>query len=90
MNRENRISFILITILIGLVISGLLYFTILNWPGRYQATQITKDGVVILDTAKGHLWLYYGRIAEGVVTYHGKLKVGEKVPEVVRIKLKPK
>ena len=49
-------------------------------------TRITRimSSVLILDTVKGHIW-YSGDIRRGI-TYQGKLKVGEKVPERIVVK----
>jgi len=61
---------------------GLLAFSVLNLPGRYQSIVISNQGeVLILDTVKGNLWCYAGNTDSAEITYQGKLNAGEKVPE---------
>jgi len=83
--RNNWSRSIWLIILVVFFILILLNYSVANLPGRYQATVINQD-VLILDTAKGNIWSYFGNINGAVITYQGKLKAGEKVPERIVVK----
>jgi hypothetical protein len=74
-------------ILIGIFILVLLAISVTNLPGRYKAIVISeRNEVLLLDTVKGNVWCYEGDPGSAVITYQGKLKSSEKVPERIFIK----
>ena len=75
------------TLLIILAIFVLLAFSVTSLPGRYKAVVISEGKeVLLLDTVKGNIWCYRGNTEFAAITYQGKLKAGEKVPERLIIK----
>lgn len=86
-NSEKWSRSIWLTILVVLFILILLAFSVVNLPGRYKAIVVSDGGeVLILDTAKGNICNYLGNINGAIITYQGKLKAGEKVPERIVVK----
>ena len=80
---------ILLTMLMIFLILVLLAFLAVNLPGRYKAVVVSEGGVdevLVLDTVKGNTWRYQCTRDVTVITYQGKLKVGEKIPERIVIK----
>lgn len=76
-----------LTILVILFFLVLLVFSVANLPGRYKAIVVTEGGeVLMLDTVKGDIWCYRGNNDVAVITYQGKLKAGEKVPDRIVVK----
>jgi hypothetical protein len=85
-NTKKLSHSIWLTIFIGLFILVLLAISVTNLPGRYKAIVLSdRKEVLILDTVKGNLWAYRGNPEFADITYQGKLKSGEKVPERIRI-----
>lgn len=86
-NSEKWSRSIWLSILVVLFILILVAFSVVNLPGRYKAIVVNDLGVVlILDTAKGNIWSYFGDINSAIITYQGKLKAGEKIPERIVVK----
>jgi len=78
--RRNWSRSIWLIILVVLSVLIILEYSVVNFPGRYQAVLINDIGsVFILDTVKGHIW-YSHKIRCTEIIYRGKLKAGEKVP----------
>jgi hypothetical protein len=86
---NNRFKSIWKTLLVIMVIFVLLGFLVVSLPGRYKAVVISEgDEVLLLDTVKGNIWCYRGNTEFAIITYQGKLRAGEKVPERLFIKSK--
>lgn len=85
--NSKKLSSIWLTILVILFVLVLLAFSVVNLPGRYKAI-VVEEGreVLMLDTVKGNIWCYRGNNNFAVITYQGKLKAGEKVPERIVVK----
>lgn len=81
-NSEKWLRSICPAFFMALLVLVLLAFLVLNLPGRYKPIVVSnQNDVLILDTVKGNLWCYSGNIDSAEITYQGKLKAGEKVPE---------
>jgi len=91
-DKENRNKFprhLLITLLIVFFLVITLIFLVINLPGRYKAVVVNPgahDEVLVLDTIKGNMWRYQANDNVTVITYVGKLKAGEKVPDRIIVK----
>ncbi len=76
-----------LTILMILFVLVLLVFSVVNLPGRYKAIVVAEGReVLMLDTVKGNIWCYRGNNDFAVITYQGKLKAREKVPDRIVVK----
>ena len=88
--NENKVPrHLLMTVLMVLFILISLTFLVVNLPGRYKAVVVSggaPDEVLVLDTAKGNIWRYQSTRDVIVITYLGKLKAGEKIPDRIVIK----
>ena len=86
-NTKKLSPSIWLTILVILFVLILLVFSVVNLPGRYKAIVVTEGGeVLILDTVKGNIWCYLGDNSRAIITYQGRLKAGEKVPDRIFVK----
>lgn len=84
-HKLSRSTWLAILVLLSVLL--LIAFSVLNLPGRYKAT-VVSDGkeVLILDTVNGNVWCYRGNTDFAVITYQGKLKEGEKIPDRIVVK----
>lgn len=85
-NMNLPIKRILASIFTIFAILILCAFVVLNLPGRYQAVVISNDGIkelLIVDTIRGNTWRYQCTRSVSVITYQGKLKTGDMVPEKI-------
>jgi hypothetical protein len=88
-NRNKFPRHLLMTVLMVFFLLITLIFLVINLPGRYKAVVVNPgahDEVLVLDTVKGNMWRYQANDNVTVITYVGKLKAGEKVPDRIVIK----
>jgi len=86
---KNSSRPVLITMIAAFLILVFLTFLVVNLPGRYKAIVVGEgapDELLVLDTVKGNAWRYQCTRDVTVITYLGKFRAGEKIPERIVIK----